>query len=498
MKLKYKTAIGIDICKGSVSTVHLEKKGHKIILTGCSRAATGKGQPCDDNLKSLANAVKKPKSASYLQHFDTGLCLCSTPELLQILNLPDPSPDAAVKFIHEEIRQYAVLPLKDIQIDYCALRGAGSTEQKRVLVGASQAHPLALMTKELGKNRFDIQSVEPAIVALIRACYNKVIKSAGQKNIILVLLRDENMSLCVFSGQKFDFLRTKKFDFDIVNSIDNAGAIAEQIESVVQFYEIEKVSDQKNWPVFLTCCCETSKTNEFARQIKSCMHYQNIEISVIDAGHTDIICQGLSTADFSPVAAGAAMKLLDVDDSAININMLPNEISEIRKSRSQLIIIANIAAVILVLVFMYIGLLVGKTAEIKNTLSRKKQSQSNINIPQLIQTRADVNSTTERITKHINALDTALKDGIWRNWALVLAEVCTKAPATVQIQDLRSQDSSKLQIEGMAINYNAVNDFVNKLTSCKTISSAQLADAKQNTQYGNGLIDYSIICTLAQ
>ncbi|MFA5292965.1 MAG: PilN domain-containing protein [Phycisphaerae bacterium] len=498
MKLNYKTAIGIDICKGFVSTVHLEKKGHKIILTGCSRVATGKGQSCDDNSKSLANAVKKPKSASYLQHFDTGLCFCSSPELLQILNLPDNSPDTAVKFIHEEIRQYAVLPLKDIQIDYCALRGTSSTEQKRVLVGAAQAQPLALMTKELGKNRFDIQSVEPAIVALIRACYNKVIKSAGRKNIMFVLLRDDNMSLCVFSGQKFDFLRTKKFDFDIVNSADNAAAIAEQIESVVQFYEIEKVSDQKDWPVFLTCCSETSKTNEFAGQIKSSLHYENIEISVIDASHTDIICEGPAGTDFSPVAAGAAMKLLDVNDSGININLLPNEISEIRKSRIQLVVIANIAAVILVLVFMYIALLSQKTTKIKNELSQKKESQLNINIPQLIQTRADVNSVTEQITKNIDALDTALKDKKWRNWALVLAEVCTKAPQTVQIKDLRSQDSSKLEIEGMAINYSAINDFVNKLTSCKTISSAQLADAKQNTQYGNGLIDYSIICTLTE
>ena len=497
MSSKHKTAVGIDICKGYVSTAHLERKGHRIILAGSSRVVTEKDASCDEKIKFSATAAKKPKHTNYLQHFDTGICLCS-PELLQILNLPNASPDTAIKFIHEEIRQYAILPLKDIQIDYCALKGTSSSEQKRVLVGASQTQMLVSMTKELENRHFDIKLIEPPVVALIRACYNKVIKSAKDKNTMLVLLRGENMSLCVFTGQKFDFLRTKKFDVDFTASPDNIGIIAEQIESVVQFYELEKVSDQKNWPVFLTCCCETSKTNEIVQQLKNNIYHPNIEISLIGPEHTDVICKDVSNDDFSPVAVGAAMKLLDSNDSDISLNLLPNEISEIRKSRRQLVIIANIAAAVLLIIFLFIAFLVKKTESIKNELNQKQQSLSNISIPQLVQTRNDVNDMTNALSSHIEALRASTKGRIWRNWAFVLAEISMKAPNTIQIQDLRSQDPLKLEIQGIAINYDAINDFVNKLTSCKTISSAQLADAKQNTQYGNGVMDYSIICSLAQ
>jgi Tfp pilus assembly protein PilN len=365
-------------------------------------------------------------------------------------------------------------------------------------VGAAQSEPLKLVTRELEKNHVDVQSIEPAIVALVRACYSKVVKPGGNKNIMFVLLHDENMSLCVFSGQKFDFLRTKKLDFDISSSIEHAGVIAEQINSVVQFYELERVSEQKSWPVFVAGSCESSKVNEIVQHLKNYISSQNIEISVIDVSHIDIITEGAATADFSPIAAGAALKLLGVNDSAISINLLPNEIQEIRKSRSQLLIILNIAAVIFLALFLYISFLTGKTAQVRNDLRRQRHNQININIPRLVRIRADVNDRFVQIGRNVNTINTVFKDKTWHNWSSILAEVCSKTPATVQIQQLRTRDSTTVQIEGHAINYNAVNDFVNQLNSCSDISSAQLANAKQSTQYGNSLIDYSIICFLAK
>lgn len=487
----HKKTVGIDVCKDSVSVVRLERDGDRIMLLGSSRIKIEK-ESADS--RAFANAVIKSKLTGFPRHCEAGMCFCSSPELLQILSLPDSSPDAARKFIQEELRQYAVLPLKNVQIDYCALKGA--SEKKSVLVGAAQTGPLTMATKELEKKNVDIRLIEPAVVALVRACYNKVIKPAGSKNVMLVLLHDDNMSLCVFSGQKFDFLRTKKLDFDISSLPEQTGVIAEQIDSIVQFYELERTAKQEKWPVFLACSCEPSKTKEIAPQLQKHIHHQNIEVTAIDSSHIDIICEDAANKDFSPVAAGAAMKLLDVNDSAVSINMLPGEIFEIRKARRQLVIIANIAAAILLFIFIYMGFLAKKTSNVKDELSKKEQSMSNFNISELIKTQADVNDRTVQVARNIDALKTALEDKTWNNWAYILAEVSTKAPATVQIQEMRARDSSMVQIEGLAINYNAVNDFVNRLNKCKTISSAQLADAKQNTQYANNLIDYLITCSL--
>jgi Tfp pilus assembly protein PilN len=120
----------------------------------------------------------------------------------------------------------------------------------------------------------------------------------------------------------------------------------------------------------------------------------------------------------------------------------------------------------------------------------------NINIPRLIRTRADVNDATGRITRNIETINTALKDKTWHNWAFILTDIGTKIPQTVRIQNIESRDSSTVKINGLAVNYNAINDFIGRLNSCKIINSAQLADAKQNTQYSNGMTDYSIICSI--
>jgi Tfp pilus assembly protein PilN len=176
--------------------------------------------------------------------------------------------------------------------------------------------------------------------------------------------------------------------------------------------------------------------------------------------------------------------------------MLPDEIFEIRKSRRNLVIIANVAAVILLFMFLYMGFLSKKTADVKDELSRKEQSMPSFNISQLMKAQADANDKMVRVKQNIDALETVFKDKNWNNWAYILAEVVSKTPTTIQIQEMRARDSSTMHIEGLAVNYNAVNDFVNSLNKCKTVSSAQLADTKQNPRYANNVVDYLITCSI--
>jgi len=499
MNPNHKKSIGIDVCKNYVNVVHLEKNGNAITLTDSiylplnTEMLNGNSAA---EFKSLAGTLKKLKLAKRLEHCDAGLCVCSSPELLQILKLPDSSPHASIKFIQEEIRQYAVLPLKNIQTDYCTLHSAIGSEHKSVLVGACQTEPLSAAVKELEKIQIDINLIEPAIVSLIRACYKKIIRASDQKNTMLVLIRDDIINVCVFCGHKFDFLRTKKLNTTNSDSPALLDEIAEQIESVLQFYELERSSEQKKWQIFLSCCPRASLSGELAGQLKDRVHRQDLEISAIGAEHLNIINKNKAGNDFSAVAIGVAMKLLDSTDSEISINLIPDEISKDRKSYNHLMVIANVAAVILMLLFLHIGRLSIKTTEAKTELANKTKLYSSLNISKLAGTQADVNEQTCQITKNISDINDAIKNKGWNNWAYVLAEISLKAPNTIQIHKLQSRDSKSITIEGIAVNYAAINEFTARLTNCKTISSAQLADTKQNMQYGNGVIDYSINCTL--
>jgi Tfp pilus assembly PilM family ATPase/Tfp pilus assembly protein PilN len=496
MKPGSKKVVGIDVCKNSINIVHLERAGDKVVLTDSTNIPLA-GNSSDNSIdfKVLVSTLKHLKLAKRLDHCDTAICLGSTPDLLQILKLPDSNPHNIIKYIHDEIRQYAVLPLKNIKTDYCAIRTVSAVDtSKQVLVGACQTQPLVDIVRDLEKIRVDISLIEPAIISLIRACYKKTINPMQDKNTMIALLRDNTFSVCVFSGQKLDFLRTKKIELD--NTNNPANAVTAQIESLLQFYELEKAQQQKAWQIFFTCDSDTSQSGSVIEQLRNTIN-RNVEINPISPENLNLTIKSEQKIDFSPVAAGAAMKLLDANDSGICINMIPDEISEIRKSNKSLLIIVNVAAVILVCLFLHIAQLSIKTANANTALAKREKAQSGTNISQLSKAKADVNDQTKLITKNINTLEMVLPQNGTYNWAYIMAEIAKNAPQTVQIQSLQSTPLNSLTIEGVGVNYTAVNDFIKRLSECKTIASAQLEDTKQNVQYGEGFVDFTVNCTLA-
>ncbi len=477
MKPHHKKVIGIDVCQNSVSVVRLERSADKILLTESRKIPFGKqiSFDCHSDFKYLARLIKSLKLTKNLEHCDTAVCFCSSPDLLQMLRLPDSNPHNSIKYIYDEIRQYAVLPLKNRKIDYCSLR---SSDGRNVLVGACQTEPLVELAKELGKIQVDIRLIEPAILSLVRACYRKIIGLTKDKNTMLVLVRNDTVNICVFAGQMFDFLRTKKTE-------PNSTAVSEQIQSVLQYYEFEKNAHQDKWQIFIHGC--DIQKNQL----------QNVEINTITPEHLNIVNQ-CNAAEFSFAAAGAAMNLLGFNDSGISINMIPDEISEIRKSNKNLLLIVNTAAVILVLLFLHIAQLAIQTSEAKAKIEKQMKIKSEIDIAQLARRQADANEQIRLMTKNIALLSKAMPDNSRINWAYAIAEISKKSPQTVQINKINLKGKNSFSIEGVAVNYAAVSDFINRLSECRTISSAQLADTKQNSQYGNGFMDFSITCAIAQ
>ena len=104
---------------------------------------------------ALAKVLKELKIAGTLKHRNAVLTICAEPVLLQILNLPDSLPGEAIRFIRNEVKQYAVLPLKNIEMDYCGLKSSDA-QTKRVLVGASQIEHLSMTVKAIAKDNINV------------------------------------------------------------------------------------------------------------------------------------------------------------------------------------------------------------------------------------------------------------------------------------------------------------------------------------------------------
>jgi Tfp pilus assembly protein PilN len=500
MNMNNKKVFGIDVCTNSVSFVQLEKTGRQIKFLRGGTVPLAQGtirEGIVQDTAGLINAVKSFNITGALGCIDSALTICAEPALLQIFNLPDCSPGDVKKIVQDEVRQYAVLPLKNIEIDYCGLKSADS-QAKRVLVGAAQSEHLNITVRLLEKHHIDVKTIEPAATAFIRVCFNKVVKSAGVKNVMLLLIRDENLTLCTFKKQKLEFLRTKKFESDIISSQQRGVWLGRDMESVIQFCELEEGAIAQPWHIIVSAFPDAKVNSQLADEIKKNTSRQNVEVAAFDNGMLDMeICQDSETV-ISPVAAGAAMKLLNENPAGMSLDLMPKEIVSIKKARKEMLIIVNVAACLFLLLFVYIAFISRKSTTVGNEIGIEKQKLIETNMQQMIEVRKDVDSRLGVIKSNLSVVNKAVEDRSYHNWARLLAELIKNVPQTILIQNLEDKGKDEIEIEGLAANYDAVNNFVNNLSRSKMFGEATLADAGKDAKYGSGFIGYKIVCSLAQ
>lgn len=500
MNMKDNKVFGIDICTNSVSFVQLEKTGRQIKFLRGATVPLAQGIVRDgvvQDTAGLINAIKSFNITGTLGHINSALTICAEPVLLQILTLPDCSPGEVKKIVQDEVRQYAVLPLKNIEMDYCGLKSEDS-QAKRILVGAAQSEHLNITIRALEKNHVNVKTIEPAVTAFIRSCFDKVIRPMSGKNVMLLLIRDDNLTLCIFKKQRLEFLRTKKFESDIVSSAQRGVWLGHDMESVIQFYELEEGANAQPWRIIVSAFPDAKNNSQIADELRNHTSRQNIEVSAFDNSMMGIEIGQNSETVISPVAAGAAMKLLNESSAGISLDLMPKEIVLIKKARKEMLIIVNVAACLLLLLFVYLAFISRKATAVSNEIYTQKQKQIETNMQQMIGVRKDIDSRLGIMKNNLSIVNKAVEDKSYHNWAKLLAELVKEVPQTILIQNLQGKGENVIEIEGLATNYEAVNSFMSNLSQNKMIDEATLADAGQDTKYRSGFVGYKIVCSLAK
>ncbi|MBN1787693.1 MAG: pilus assembly protein PilM [Sedimentisphaerales bacterium] len=490
---------GIDICNDKACFVELRKHGRQIKVARCGTIPLDKGVVKNGVVKdpaALTRILKQFKIAGTFRTANAALSVCSEPVLLQILDMQDAPPGETRRFIQNEVKQYAILPLKNVETDYCGLKSS-DVHTRRVLVGATQSENLSTTVAAIEKDNINVVAVEPAVISFIRICYDMIIRPQREQNIIFLLLRDNTLNLCLFERQGLDFLRVKKFDTEIVNSQQRGDWLSQEVESVIQFHELERGSSAESWQIFVACCPENKYSVEIVDEIKNKISRHDVEIAAFENSLMDIAIDPEDKREIPPVAAGVAMRLLDEDKTSIKLNMLPKDIVSTKKAKKQLLVIINTAAVIFLIMLMHIMFLVNTSRTITLELQQRNQFRQNIDLDALAEQQVLLNQGLQKTIASVNTIKSVFKDKIWYDWASIMTELGRYTPRAVQIQRLRTEGLAKMNIQGLAVGHDAINDFVDQLALCEAVESVKLLDTRQNTKYGYGLINYSISCSLA-
>jgi len=496
-----KTALGIDISGGRISLALLKSDKSGVKLLKAVSGPVPEGAIRKGNIEEpamLAKAIKELKARNKIIANRVALSLVANPVLMQILDLPKNVPSNIRQFVQGEVKHYAILPMNQVAIDFCMMKSPDKQGVRRVFVVATDSQKITGSAKALNEAGLNIDACEPAVVAYIRACYAKKINQKFDRNILFAIVYEGALTLCVFRSQTLDFVRTKPIEADLAKSDKYFEWLADEIYAVIRFYESDILDKRDNWDVTLVAdvCADTIK--EKAKLLWTNAEGVQLEIKTLEDAYLDTPVAGTGGAEKpSAVAVGLAMKLLNVQQSGLGVNMLPPEAAEVRSIRKHTLITANTVAAILFLMIIGVIFYSMKTKKINEELAAKKQSLLQLNTQTLLNEKRTLDKRVTDITANLKTINDVVGTGSLMRWARLLEDIRLVVPKMVQITSLVCVDNSKMALEGRALSYDDVNLFVGMLNSCKLIKSASLVETKKDERSAD-MLKYSISCLLVQ
>jgi len=485
--LKSNTALGIDISDGWITFALLVRNKDGVKLSKAACAPVPDGAVKDGNIKdpaALAKAIKKLKSKNRINSHRTVFSLVANPTLMQILDLPGEARGNARQFVNDEVKHYAVLPIKKAAVDFCGIKPSSKSRQQRALVVATDSQKITAATKALRAEGLNINAIEPSWIAYTRACYAKKIAGSFDTNRLFATVFDGTLTMSLFRSQRLDFVRTKRIEPFVLQSEEYPKWLAEEINAVIKFYELERPGKNKQWCLTLVTDIGAESVPGMTELLKA--RLGPVELQVRTLEHTRLT-----------IAVGLAMKLLNVPDCGLNIDLIPPELIEAKATEKQTLAVANVAASIIFLVILSVGFLSAKGIKANAHIEHNKKTQVGRKTPVLLNEQASLQRQITALSEKLDLANSTLSSGSTLKWGRIMEDIRHATPKSVRITALNSNDNSGMLLEGQALSYAAIYLFVDALGTCRNIESASLTGTKKHKGPDN-LVNYSISCSLTQ
>ncbi len=501
MKPAAKTALGVDISQGRIDLALLKKRANGIQLMKTASGPVPAEVIKNGNVEkplSLAKAVRKLRVKNRIgAHHQAVLSLVARPVLIQILDLPENVPANIGEFVRNEVKHCAMLPAGKVTSDFCGLKSQGKSPGRRVLVAATDTQKLTELAAVLEKKGLNIVAIEPASLAYVRACYDKLIAKKFDQNLLLATVQQGVLTLCLFRNETLNFVTTKHFEPDDSDCVRYLEWLAEEINAVIRFYDFEVLKKRDKWEVEIITD-ERSSLPEGRMNVLPLLLTDTVELKITTFKEASVdtpLVNPDSAANTSAVAIGLAMKLLQSGDFTPGINLLPLKLLQAKSAKKQGWVIANIAAVVFLLMILSISLFNTKLNQLNRNTDRKMRAEAIENMRALLHERTSLDEQVKDTSQKLSSMGVATRDDYFLRWDQILNEVARAIPRSVRISSLSSDGGSMITLEGQTFSYEAVELFLDMLSNCEHIKSASLAETQKGSE-SDKWIKYSIGCLL--
>lgn len=500
MRFGHKTSLGIDICEDRISAALLRQHAGGIKLVKTATADVPKGAITNGNITdpaALGAAIRQMLAKNHIRRQPAAVALVAKPVLTQIIDLPDDTPDNLGQFISAEIKHSPVLAGKEPYYNSYGLDKSTPESPARLFVAATSHEKVSMLLKTISLAGIEIGSIELDVTAAIRALHARRIANTYDRNLLFALVRGSVMTLCVFRKGRFDFIRY----IDLGDEVNDPDKSIERCESefsaVIQFYDIE-VESAANTKWEFVVALDTAgiepQNLEFSLQKKF-----GVEAHVCSSStlcDDTVVEQADAANQASITAAGLAMKRFGVTGSQIKIDLLPAEVRERKVSKRLMLITANVAAGILLLMIIIAGAVRIKLSKIDRPAPDSQHIDPIANMELLLRRKNLTDAKITELSTKKAKISEIFEGDNTNNWAGILDDMRRRTPVTLYITRLSCPRALSLEIDGQSLSYRSVHLFADLLGQSEFIKSATVAATNRNRQI-EGLISYSINCMLA-
>ena len=497
--VKSKTVLGIDISDGRINLALLKQNAKGIELLKAAGGPVPDGAIKDGNIEEpviLSKAIKELKTRNRIRARQAAVSLFAKPVVMQILDTPKGAPTSVGRFVRDELKSYVALSGREIAFDFCGI-GSGQGPGKRIFTVATDGQKVAELAKASNLAGLNAQVIEPPLLSYTRALYAKKIEGRFECEVLIAILRDNVLTLCVFREQSLDFVRVKDIDGEKLEPNELCHWLADQINSIIQFYNIEVADSSGNWEVVVVAD-QAQLADDAEESLRVKITSVSLEVRTGESVCQDtLVAQNDGPEKASVVAIGLAIGLLNKNDNDLRINLVPPESAEVRAVKKQMhITVTIIAAVLLFMELAGAGLSLTAN-KVDRGIAQRKQTGIAQDTYTLLKEQELLDRQIKQLSERPARLSSILGSRHAMDWADILEDVRNRTPKTVRIINLSSRDSSRMYLEGLAISYEAIHLFVKMLNESNYINSASLTETIKGNER-DGLIRYTIDCSLKQ
>lgn len=411
---------------------------------------------------------------------------------MRLLDLPKQMPANISEFVDGELRQYVAMSGRTMSSDFCGI-GVGSGSRKRLLAVAADAGQVEEMLAIAQAAGVAVESIEPAALAYARAILTGD-KSMRCNHAMLAMLTRGNLILSVFYNGALDFIRIR----DVPAGMNTAQSLrvwlAEEMNAVLRYSRAGASDTDVRWSARLVVHDAAVAKDE----LKDLPALEpNVQaLTVVDWRDPIETLTGTGGQAVLPsmIAAGAALKLLDVDTDELRIDLTPPEVIRARSSSRRGLIAANVAALAFSAVFLLIQFLAWTADGMNRRIERSRIEGQLCTLPAAVSQDQYLDGEILRMKREIAGLE-AVRRRREVNWPAVLQSIGQVTPAGVGVTAMTCTDSRNLLLKGLALTHNEVKVFAERLDGQTAFATVQLSRI-QRVQSSQSVVEYEINCVL--